>query len=115
MTDKSYNYKKEGGHHMILCTGHQILMTNIAKARNCYLYDSDNKKYIDFESVAIEFEGEANNVLAATIQQRLLSNGFIVPSRPGFNVIRIDPPLTVSKKDIDSFIENFLQVLNGLI
>ena len=135
---------------MILCTGHEIVMKNIVKASNCYLYDSDNKEYIDqvikeenliekcsilgshFLSqlqqlqknvsiikdirgrglmMAIEFEDKGNNVLASTIQRRLLSNGFIVANRPGFNVIRIDPPLTVSKKEIDSFIENFLQVI----
>lgn len=65
--------------------------------------------------MAIEFEDKDNVLLASTIQRRLLSNGFIVANRPGFNVIRIDPPLTVSKKDIDSFIENFLQVLTSLI
>jgi acetylornithine aminotransferase len=61
--------------------------------------------------MAIEFEDEDNNMLASTIQRRLLNNGFIVANRPGFNVIRIDPPLTVSKKEIDSFIENFQQIL----
>jgi acetylornithine aminotransferase len=63
--------------------------------------------------MAIEFEDNGFNMLASIIQQQLLSNGFIVAPRPGFNVIRIDPPLTVSKKEIDSFIENFLQILTS--
>jgi len=50
MTDKSYNFKEAGGYHIILCTGHQIVMNNIVRASSCYLYDSDNKEYIDFES-----------------------------------------------------------------
>lgn len=61
--------------------------------------------------MAIEFEDKDNVLLASTIQRRFLSNGFIVASRSGFNVIRIDPPLSVSKKEIDSFVENFLQIL----
>jgi 4-aminobutyrate aminotransferase-like enzyme len=65
--------------------------------------------------MAIEFDDKGNNLLASTIQQRLLNKGFIVASRPGFNVIRMDPPLTVSKKEIDSFIENFQQILKNLI
>ena len=64
--------------------------------------------------IAIEFEEIGNNLLAPTIQQRLLSRGFIVANRPGFNAIRIDPPLTVSKKEIDFFIKNFQQILNNL-
>ena len=50
MKDKNLNFKKEGAYHVILCTGHQILMKHIVKASNCYIYDSNNKKYIDFES-----------------------------------------------------------------
>lgn len=65
--------------------------------------------------IAIEFENKGNNLLAPTIQRRLLSDGFIVANRPGFNVIRIDPPLTVSKMQIDSFIKNFQLILTDLI
>ena len=65
--------------------------------------------------MAVEFEDIGNNLIAPTIQRRLLSYGFIVANRPGFNVIRIDPPLTVSKKQIDSFIKNFQHILTHLI
>lgn len=64
--------------------------------------------------MAIEFEDKGNDSHASTIQRRLLNEGVIVASRPGFNVIRMDPPLTVSKKEIDSFIENLQQILNSL-
>ena len=65
--------------------------------------------------MAIEFEDKGNDSLAYTVQRRLLDDGFIVASRPGFNVIRIDPPLTVSKKEIDSFIDNLQQILVNLM
>ncbi len=65
--------------------------------------------------MAVEFEDIGNNLIAPTIQRQLLSYGFIVANRPGFNVIRIDPPLTVSKKQIDSFIKNFQHILTHLI
>jgi acetylornithine aminotransferase len=65
--------------------------------------------------MAVEFEDIGNNLIAPTIQRRLLNDGFIVANRPGFNVIRIDPPLTVSKKQIDSFIKNFQHILTHLI
>ena len=64
--------------------------------------------------IAVEFEDIDNHLIAPTIQQRLLTNGYIVANRPGFNVIRIDPPLTVSKEQIDAFMDNFQHILTSL-
>ncbi|MBN1819800.1 MAG: aspartate aminotransferase family protein [Prolixibacteraceae bacterium] len=36
--------------HLIWSSGHQLLLKNIVRADNCYLYDSEGKKYIDLES-----------------------------------------------------------------
>ncbi|MDI6846469.1 MAG: aminotransferase class III-fold pyridoxal phosphate-dependent enzyme [Candidatus Saccharicenans sp.] len=34
--------------HILKC--HEIVKTDFVKAENCYLYDSEGKKYVDFES-----------------------------------------------------------------
>lgn len=65
--------------------------------------------------VAVEFTNSGDKSLAQEIQRRLLSAGFVVANRPGFEVIRIDPPLIVSKEQVDAFIENFRQILSGYI
>ena len=65
--------------------------------------------------IAVEFAGSADKLLAQKIQRRLLTAGFVVANRPGFEVIRIDPPLTVSQEQIDAFLANFRQILNDLV
>lgn len=34
--------------HILKC--HDILKTDLVRGKNCYLYDSEGKQYVDFES-----------------------------------------------------------------
>ena len=36
--------------HIIWCIGHELVLKDIVKAENCFLYDSKGKKYLDLES-----------------------------------------------------------------
>ena len=63
--------------------------------------------------IAIELNNNHHNSPAALIQKELLNKGFIITHRPGFNVLRIDPPLTIEEKDIESFINSLEQVLKS--
>lgn len=36
--------------HIIWCIGHELVLKDIVKGENCYLYDSKGKKYLDLES-----------------------------------------------------------------
>jgi len=62
--------------------------------------------------IAIELNNNHTSP-AALIQKELLNKGFIIAHRPGFNVLRIDPPLTIEEKDIESFINSLKQVLKS--
>jgi len=63
--------------------------------------------------IALELNDNYHNSPAALIQKELLYKGFIVAHRPGFNVLRVDPPLTIGKEDIESFIISLKQVLKS--
>ncbi|NMC59390.1 MAG: aminotransferase class III-fold pyridoxal phosphate-dependent enzyme, partial [Candidatus Methanofastidiosa archaeon] len=63
--------------------------------------------------IALELNDNYHNSPAAPIQKELLYKGFIVAHRPGFNVLRIDPPLTIGKEDIESFINSLKQILKS--
>ena len=36
--------------HVLRCSGYELVKTDIVQARDCYLYDVDGKRYVDFES-----------------------------------------------------------------
>lgn len=48
------------------------------------------------------------------IHKELLNRGFVLARRSGAEVLRIDPALTIKEKDIESFIENFKQVIEKI-
>ncbi|MFZ5518034.1 MAG: aminotransferase class III-fold pyridoxal phosphate-dependent enzyme [Candidatus Zhuqueibacterota bacterium] len=62
--------------------------------------------------IAIEFQETTSNEFMDTLYQKCIRRGYIIARRPGLNVFRIDPPLIISKKQIDDFLENFEQILN---
>ncbi len=57
--------------------------------------------------IALELEDDAEGSFAARAHRALIDQGYIVARRPGTGVFRIDPALTVERRDI----EDFLQVL----
>lgn len=63
---------------------------------------------------AVECAERPNFVPAAFIFEALLKRGVIIARRPGLNVLRIDPPLTVTEEDISYFLSNITTVLSEL-
>lgn len=61
--------------------------------------------------IAVEMEDEGNAACTAHVQKELMRNGFIVAQRPGLNVLRIDPGLTIEKRDVECFLEALGKVL----
>jgi len=62
--------------------------------------------------VALELKDDANASITKYVQNRLLQKGYIVAQRPGLNVLRIDPSLTIESIDIENFLNLFEIVLS---
>ena len=56
--------------------------------------------------IAIEFQQEAG-----LIQKELFKKGFILVKRPGHEVLRMGPALTINEKDINLFLDTLLEIL----
>ena len=57
----------------------------------------------------MEDDGEAS--LTIRTHRELVHRGFVLARRPGLNVLRIDPALTIEREDIEAFLETFEDVL----
>lgn len=62
--------------------------------------------------IAVDLDGDAE--IARQVRLALLDRGILLAQRPGLNVLRIDPPLTISPEDVDGFIRNLEAVLNQI-
>lgn len=60
--------------------------------------------------IALEFDGPGNRE-AAYLHRELFNKGFIVSLRPGHNALRIDPPLNIEVKHLDSFLQELDEIL----
>ena len=63
--------------------------------------------------MAIEIDDEPDAAFTQHIQQELVRRGYILAQRPGLNVLRLDPSLTIERGDIEDFLEVFEQVLSA--
>ncbi len=61
--------------------------------------------------VALELEDDAKASYTTYVQKELVENGYVLAQRPGLNVLRIDPSLTIDSKDIEDFLKTFENVL----
>jgi acetylornithine/N-succinyldiaminopimelate aminotransferase len=64
--------------------------------------------------VAIEMEDGPEETRTKKALRDLLGRGFVLARRSGYGVLRVDPPLTIDIEDIEAFLENFEQVLDGM-
>lgn len=55
--------------------------------------------------VALELVDDSNASVTTHTFRTLLERGFILAQRPGMNVLRIDPPLTIDRTDLEAFLE----------
>jgi acetylornithine/succinyldiaminopimelate/putrescine aminotransferase len=46
-------------------------------------------------------------------KRALVNCGYILAQRPGLNVLRLDPGLTIERRDIEGFLETFEVVLTN--
>jgi acetylornithine/N-succinyldiaminopimelate aminotransferase len=61
--------------------------------------------------VAIEMEDGPEETLTRNTLRDLLRRGHVLARRSGFGVLRVDPPLSIDREDIEGFLETFEQVL----
>jgi len=61
--------------------------------------------------MALELKDDPDASLTIRTQRELLQRGFILARRPGLNVLRLDPPLTIDREDVESFLEALEDVL----
>jgi acetylornithine/N-succinyldiaminopimelate aminotransferase len=60
---------------------------------------------------AIELNDDPERSLTIRVHRGLVRRGYIVGRRPGVNVLRLDPSLTIDERDIEGFLETLDAVL----
>ena len=61
--------------------------------------------------LAFELDDDPQTSSSSRVQQELFRRGFFLAKRPGLNVLRIDPALTIEREDIDRFLKTLENVL----
>ncbi len=64
--------------------------------------------------IALELKDDAKASYTTYIHRELIRKGYILAQRPGLNVLRIDPSLTIKKKDIENFLHTFQDLLTNI-
>lgn len=62
--------------------------------------------------VALELKDDSKTSFTTCVHQELIRNGYVLAQRPGLNVLRIDPSLTIPPKDIEGFLKALEVVLS---
>jgi acetylornithine aminotransferase len=61
---------------------------------------------------AVELTDGPGAPFTAQVRRSLLENGYVVAQRPGLNVLRLDPGLTIDEADIMGFLAALEEILN---
>jgi acetylornithine aminotransferase len=61
--------------------------------------------------LALQLEDDTACSRTAQVHRELVGRGFVVGRRPGVSVLRLDPPLTVERGDVDAFLRTFEEIL----
>jgi acetylornithine aminotransferase len=61
--------------------------------------------------VAVDLEDDPQTSRTIRTHRELVRRGYVVGRRPGVSVLRLDPSLTISRQDIDGFLEALEAVL----
>ena len=61
--------------------------------------------------IAIDLEDDEHCTFSDRVHRELIRRGYICARRPGLNVLRIDPPLTIDRSDLEAFLAALEQVL----
>jgi acetylornithine aminotransferase len=62
---------------------------------------------------AVTLEDDDRATRTTRTHRALVNRGYILAQRPGLNVLRIDPGLTIERRDIEGFLEAFEAVLTN--
>jgi acetylornithine/N-succinyldiaminopimelate aminotransferase len=57
--------------------------------------------------VALEMVDDQDATLTTRLHRELVDRGYVLGKRPGLNVLRLDPALTIDPKDIEGFLTTF--------
>ena len=63
--------------------------------------------------VTIELADDSKASFTSCVQKELLRQGYIIAQRPGLNVLRIDPSLTIESNNIEDFLDIFKYLLKS--
>ncbi|MFH1682046.1 MAG: aminotransferase class III-fold pyridoxal phosphate-dependent enzyme, partial [Candidatus Eisenbacteria bacterium] len=61
--------------------------------------------------IGLEMDDDPESSLTIRTHRELVQRGFLVGRRPGVNVLRLDPPLTIERADCESFLAALGDVL----
>lgn len=61
--------------------------------------------------IAVEFDSGADPTLSERLHRMLVERGYILTHRPGHNVLRLDPCLTIEREDLEGFLAVFAELL----
>ncbi len=64
--------------------------------------------------LAVEFVPADGPSRALRVAEALFERGIILVRRPGLEILRLDPALTVAREDLDEFLSAFETVVGGL-
>jgi acetylornithine/N-succinyldiaminopimelate aminotransferase len=64
--------------------------------------------------VALELKDDPEASFTIQTHRELVRRGYVLVRRPGVNVLRLDPSLTIDQKDIEGFLKTFEAVLTEL-
>ena len=64
--------------------------------------------------VAIELKDDPEASFTIRTHRELVRRGYVLGRRPGVNVLRLDPSLTIDQNDIEGFLKTFEAVLNDV-
>lgn len=65
--------------------------------------------------VAVELNDDPENSFTIRTHRELVGRGYVLGRRPGVSVLRLDPSLTIDRKDIENFLETFEAVLTDAV
>jgi acetylornithine aminotransferase len=60
---------------------------------------------------AVDLVDDTESSLTIQVHHELLRRGYIVGRRPGVNVLRLDPSLTIARQDLESFMVTLEDIL----
>ena len=61
--------------------------------------------------VALELKDDLEASFTIRIHREMVRRGYVVGRRPGVNVLRLDPGLTIDQNEVKGFLETFEAVL----